>query len=379
MTDTRDELVLLAHGVDKLTGAKTLIESLGELLSGTIKGTTEARANGQETSDQRADEILAGTGGDNGVHGTGHGGTVIGSKHENHLKELGSVVGKTAAEPEKGHDTTNTDLLPKDVRDGHTSVEELLTTVIGNGRNEGSRLTNEAKLLSPRVVDGDLGDNRLGGGDNGAISHKLVIDLLEESRHVLEGVGNVETSLTHALVLGGRSLELRVGEGTSVTELNLGLEHAGASTDGPSNDGLGNDALLDSLDHLVLLNTTDFTEQDKDLAGRVGLVAKEMVNEGGSGVTVTTNGNTLVHTIRRLGDNVVKLVGHATGLGDVANGALAVELGGNNVVHHTTGVTDLEAAGLDTTDGGRADDGDALLLGNVGNLAGTLFKDMLAG
>jgi citrate synthase len=33
-------LVLLTHSVDEVTGAQTLVEGLGKLLSGTVQGTT---------------------------------------------------------------------------------------------------------------------------------------------------------------------------------------------------------------------------------------------------------------------------------------------------------------------------------------------------
>jgi hypothetical protein len=97
-----------------------------------------------------------------------------------------------------------------------------------------------------------------------------------------------------------------------------------------------------------------------------------MVDKSGTGVSVTTNGNTLVDTVGVLRDNVVELVGHTTRLGDITNGTLAVELGGNNVIHHATGVTDLEATGLDATDSGGSNNGNTLLLGNVGDLTSSL-------
>lgn len=372
VTNTGNELVRLAHAVDELTGAEALVKGLGELLGGTVKGTAETRTDGEETRDESADQVLTGTGGDDGVHGTRHGGAVVSGKHEDHLQELGGVWWEAAAEPQQRHDTTDTDIFPEHVRDGHTSVEEFLATVIGNGGNEGSGLADETKLLGPRVIDGDLGHNGLGLGLDGALLDELLVHLPEESGHVLEGLGDVETGLPHALVLHLGSFELRIGKGTSVAELNLSLEHAGTGTDSPRDNGLGNDALLDGINDLVLLDTTDLTEEDEDLAPRIGLVTQEVVNEGGAGVPITTNGHTLVDTIRVVGNNVVELVGHATGLGNVADGTLAVELGSNNVVHHTTSVTNLEAAGLDATDGGRADNGDALLLGNVGDLTSTL-------
>lgn len=377
VTDTGDELVGLAHAVNELAGAQALVESTGELLGSSVQSTTKSRTNGQQTRDQSADEVLASTSGDDGVHGTRHGGTVVSSKHENHLQELRGVFGQTTTEPQERHDTTDANVLLEHVRDGHTGVEKLLATVVGDGGDESGGLSDETELLSPRVVNGDLGDNGLRLGHNGALLDELVIDLLQDLGHVLEGVGNVEAGIAHGLVLGGGGLKLRVGERAGVTKLNLSLEHAGAGTNCPSNNGLGDDALLDGLNDLVFLNTTDFTEQDENLALRVGLVAQHVVNEGGTWVSVTTNGDTLVHTVGVLRDDIVQLVGHTAGLGDVTDGTLTVELRSDDVVHHTTSVTDLEAARLDATDRGGANNGDTLFLGDVGNLTSSLCNDYI--
>lgn len=370
------ELVLLPHGVNEVTWGETLVVSLGELLSGAIEGTTETRTNSEETGDKSRDQVLSGTGGNDGVHGTRDGRTVVSSKHENHLQELASVVWQSAAEPQERHDTTDTDVVPEDVGDWHTSVQKLLATVVGDGGNEGSWLTDKAELLGPSVVNWDLGDSWLWLWLDGAILDKALVDLAEGSWEVLKGFWDVETSGPHALVLLGSSLKLGVGERTSVAELHLSLEHAGDGTDGPGNNWLGDDTRLDSLNDTVLLDTTNLTKENKDLALWVGLVAEHVVDEGGTRVPVTTNGNTLVHTIGVVGNDVVELVGHTTRLGDVTNGTLAVKLGGDNVVHHTTSVTDLERTWLDTTDSGWANDGDALLLGDVENLTGTLHSSV---
>jgi len=372
------QLVLLPHAVDEVTGRKALVVCAGELLSGAVKSTTETGTDGQETGNEGRDKILAGTGGDDGVHGTGHSRTVVGSKHENHLEELGSVVGETAAEPQERHDTTDTDVVLEDVRNGHAGVEELLATVVGDGGDEGSGLTDKTELLGPRVVDGDLGDSGLGLGLDAALGDEVLVDLGEDRGKVLESLGNVEASGAHGLVLDGSSLELRVGERTSVTELDFSSEHASDGTNGPGDNRLGDDAGLDGLNNAVLLNTTDLTEQDEDLALRVGLVTEHVVDESGTGVPVTTNGNTLVHTVGGLGNDVVELVGHTTRLGNVTNGTLAVELGGNDVVHHATSVTDLVRTRLDTADGGGTNDGDTLLLGDVEDLTCTPLRDTLS-
>ena len=206
------ELVLLPHAVNEVARRETLVVCAGELLSGAIKGTTETGTNGQETRNEGRDKVLAGAGGDDGVHGTGHSGTVVGSKHEDHLEELGSVVGETAAEPQERHDTTDTDVVLEDDGNGHAGVEELLATVVGDGGDEGSGLTDETELLGPRVVNGDLGNSGLRLGLDAALGDEVLVDLGEDGGEVLEGLGNVEASGTHGLVLDGSGLELRVGE-----------------------------------------------------------------------------------------------------------------------------------------------------------------------
>src|SRR4051812_32177314 len=147
-----------------------------------------------------------------------------------------------------------------------------------------------------------------------------------------------------------------------MSELDLSLEHACASTDSPCNDWLGNCSVLDSLNDSVLLNPTNFSEQNQNFTFWVGLVSQEMVDKCCAWVSVTTNSNTLVYTIGCVCDNVVKLVGHTSGFGDVSDGTLSVKLGCNNVVHHSTSVTDLERSWLDTTNSGRTNNCDTLLL-----------------
>ena len=372
VANTWDELVLLAHGVDKVTWGETLVESLGELLGSSIKSTSETGSDGEETGHERGDKILAGTGGDNGVHGTGNSWTVIGSQHEDHLEELGSVVWKTTTEPEEGHNTADSNIFLEDVRNWHTSVKKLLSTIIRNGGDESSWLSDKTKLLSPGVVEWNLWHDWLWLWLDGASLDQLLVDGREELWEVLKGLWNVESGLLHGLVLVGSGLELRVSERSGVTELNLRLEHAGASSDGPGDDWLGDDTLFDGLNDTVLLDTSNFTEQQEDLAVWVGLISEKVVDEGGTWVSVSTNGNTLVNTVGGVADNVVKLVGHTSGLGDVSDGSWAVELGGNDVVHHTTSVTNLERSWLDSTNGSWADDGNALLGRNVENLTSTL-------
>lgn len=202
------ELVFLAHGIDKVAWGETPVKGTGELLRSTVEGTTEAGADGEQTRDKGGDEVLASTGGDDGVHGAGDSGTVIGSEHEDHLEELGGVGGQTTTEPEQRHDTTDADVLLEDVGDGHAGVEQLLATVVRDGGDEGGGLSDETELLGPGVVEGDLGHDGLWLGLDGALLDELLVDGSEHIGEVLEGIGDVDAGLAHGLVLGDGGLEV---------------------------------------------------------------------------------------------------------------------------------------------------------------------------
>jgi hypothetical protein len=288
---------------------------------------------------------------------------------EDHLDEFASVRGQSSLEPEKGEDTSDSDLLLEDVRDPHAGVEELLASLVGDGGDEGGGLSDHAELLekarreerrstsdqkrvetkeaiekkkgrtkigsthlSPLVVHGDERRLDLLLDGDGSVGDEGVVGLLERLRELLKGVGNDEASLFHGLVLLVGRLERRVGHRTGVSELDLGREHLGASTDGPGDDGLLDGSVLDGLDDSVLLGSTDLSEEDEHLALRVLLVSEEVVDEGRSGVSVSSNGDSLVSSVGNDGEDVVKLVGHSSGLGDVTDGSGSVELGGENVV-----------------------------------------------
>lgn len=99
VSDTWNQSVGLSHRVDEFSRSSTGSETLGELGSGTVKSTSESVTNGQETSGEGRDEILAGSSGDDGVHGTGNGGSVISSQLQDHFDKLASERRETSLEP----------------------------------------------------------------------------------------------------------------------------------------------------------------------------------------------------------------------------------------------------------------------------------------
>ena len=136
--------------------------------------------------------------------------------------------------------------------------------------------------------------------NNSTNANEALVGLLEDAWELLEGIRDDKAGIPHRPVLCIGGLEVAVGHTAGVTELNFGGEHLGAGTDGPGDDGLLDLAALDSLDDAIFFNTTDFTEEDEHLALGVGLVAEEMIDEGGSRVAITTDSDTLVGTV---GDN----------------------------------------------------------------------------
>ena len=71
------------------------------------------------------------------------------------------------------------------------------------------------------------------------------------------------------------------------------------------------------------------------VACQVIFVAQKVIDERGPGIAVTTNGNTLIGVVGHKGEDVVQLVQHASRLGNTADRTCTVELGGDDVVHHT--------------------------------------------
>lgn len=53
----------------------------------------------------------------------------------------------TSLEPEQTDDTTEANVIFEDIRDPHTSVQKLLSTLIRDGRNECGGFTNDTEFL----------------------------------------------------------------------------------------------------------------------------------------------------------------------------------------------------------------------------------------
>jgi len=221
--------------------------------------------------------------------------------------------------------------------EGRRRKEEVSSSSNARRRRRKNREKARATNLSPLVVHGDERRLLLLLDDDGSVVDKGIVGRLEDVGEILEGVGDDESSSPHGLVLLVGGLESRVGHRSSVSELNLGGEHLGAGSDGPGDDGLLDGSVLDSFDDSVLLDSSNLSEKDEHLALGILLVSKKVVDERGSGVSISSDGDSLVGSVGDEREDVVELVGHSSGLGDVSDGSSSVELGGEDVIHHSGG------------------------------------------
>lgn len=72
-------------------------------------------------------------------------------------------------------------------------------------------------------------------------------------------------------------------------------------------------------------------------------------------ISVTSDGDAFINAICVPGHNIIQLVRHASGPGHVRHAPRPVQSRGENVIHHATGVADLETAGFYSSDRGRSD------------------------
>ena len=64
---------------------------------------------------------------------------------------------------------------------------------------------------------------------------------------------------------------------------------------------------------------------------------------------VSSYGHALIDAVGVARDDVVELVRHATGARHIGNASRSIQTRGHNVVHHATGVANLETPWLDAT------------------------------
>mmetsp|Transcript_2352 Transcript_2352/g.3694 ORF Transcript_2352/g.3694 Transcript_2352/m.3694 type:complete len:201 (+) Transcript_2352:1872-2474(+) len=172
----------------------------------------------------------------------------------------------------------------------------------------------------------------------------------------------MSASLLQGLILGAGSFEVALRQGTGVTKLHFKGKDGSAGSNAPCNQWFVDATALDSLTDFILIDATDFPQQYEHMHGRIVVIAQQMIDKSGSWVSITSNSDTFVDTIRISADDIIQFVTHTTRLGNVCHGTWSVELGHDNVIEHTSGISDTETTWFDTTHGGWTNDSNALVV-----------------
>mmetsp|Transcript_45507 Transcript_45507/g.102143 ORF Transcript_45507/g.102143 Transcript_45507/m.102143 type:complete len:240 (+) Transcript_45507:662-1381(+) len=239
---------------------------------------------------------------------------MISSDHQDHLYELCAVGWELLPEPQKAQHATDADVLGKNIGDGDSSILQLVSTVIGDGRNEVGRLSHHAKLLCPCVVHWHLWCLCLHELNNFALLNQLGVQSADGLWQLVKGVWDNNAGGLHGSVLRSCCFHITSRLCTSVTELDRSLEVGCHSAHAPRNDWLRDATALDGLNDIVLINATNFAQEEQHLGPSIILVPCEMINEAAARVPVATNGDTLVNAIGVAANHVVQLIGHAARL-----------------------------------------------------------------
>mmetsp|Transcript_21118 Transcript_21118/g.38549 ORF Transcript_21118/g.38549 Transcript_21118/m.38549 type:complete len:252 (-) Transcript_21118:1968-2723(-) len=250
---------------------------------------------------------------------------MVSSNHQDHLDELCAVRWQLLPEPQKAQDATNANVLRKHIGDSHSCILELVAAVIRDRGDEVGGLADHAELLGPCVVHWHLRRLGLHKLNNLPFLNHLAVQSADCLRQLVERVWDDDASRLHGGVLRSCCLHVATCLCTSVAELDCSLEVGCHGAYTPCNDWLSDATTLDSLNHVILINAADFTQQEQNLCSGIILIPCEVVDEATTRISVTTNGDALVDTIGVAAHHVVQLIGHAAGLGHVRNGTWAVE------------------------------------------------------
>mmetsp|Transcript_70290 Transcript_70290/g.147151 ORF Transcript_70290/g.147151 Transcript_70290/m.147151 type:complete len:242 (+) Transcript_70290:138-863(+) len=130
VADAHDELVGLLHLVDEVLGAHSTVQGMCEHSGGVVQGTSKPGANGEESAAERRDEVLAGSGCDDGVVRAAHGWSMVRSDHQDHLDELAASWRQLPAEPQQRQGATDAHVVLEDLADGDATILQFVATVV---------------------------------------------------------------------------------------------------------------------------------------------------------------------------------------------------------------------------------------------------------
>merc|ERR1719506_1622773 len=202
-----------------------------------------------------------------------HGRAVVSADLHREFDEAQAVVGQLPPEPEERHDAADSEPLLKNRAEGLAGVEELLAAIVGDRAGEVRRLGDHALL------------------------HQVRVDILDLGSELVEGLRNDDSDILHRLVLRLGSLGAPASLRSSMAELDVKAEIIRTRPNAPRDHRLREAPVLDSRNHIVLINAANLAEQNDHLALRVRLVLQDVVNESAPRVPITADSNAIADAV----------------------------------------------------------------------------------
>ena len=102
-----------------------------------------------------------------------------------------------------------------------------------------------------------------------------------------------------------------------------------------------------------------------------------MIHKSSSRIAIPSNGHALVNPIRMNINNIIQFIAHTPRPRHIRHTSRPVQLGPDDIIHHTARISDPETAGFDPAHGRGPDHDDALVLGLLVQGAGHVLGDAL--
>jgi len=160
-------------------------------------------------------------------------------------------------------------------------------------------------------------------------------------------------------------------------ELNTGRQKGRAGPGDPGHQGLGDLALLESSNDPVLVLAAQLAQACDHLYGRIHFIAHYVVQHGGAGIAISSDGHTLVNAVGVAGDYIEGLIEHASRLGDESHTSRPVELGGDDILNGSRSIADAKSPRSHAAHCGRSYDYLAFGAGCSPEDAGLPFRNAL--
>mmetsp|Transcript_2972 Transcript_2972/g.7254 ORF Transcript_2972/g.7254 Transcript_2972/m.7254 type:complete len:226 (+) Transcript_2972:759-1436(+) len=225
---------------------------------------------------------------------------MVRAQNDDHLDELGCVLGQAPLEPQQADDVTDAHVAGHHVADLAPVVCGLLTAIVADGAGDARGAAHAALSKGGCKVDGHDGGGHLRGGHNDALGNELLVGRLDDGGQALKGRRHKRARLAQRCVLGGGAFRVAATLGASVPKLHLRGKDGSARAGHPRHQRLCDLAFLHGGGNVQLRPAAQLAQDDNHLDLGYALKAQHVVKECGAGEHVATNGDALKQAVRLL-------------------------------------------------------------------------------